>query len=374
MVKVGLYHCDTYDPKVIENLLEKSLQEQPEWLDNLKPNMKVLLKLNLLLKKKPEEAALTHPALVEAMASILIKRGAKVIICDSPGGPYNAARLKAIYRAIGLEEVAARTGAELNYDLREQHIEFPEGHVLKAFDLLSPIVEADLVINLPKLKTHQMTKYTGAVKNLFGSIPGLKKADYHLKMPALDSFCGMLVDLALCVKPQLHIMDGIVAMEGHGPSAGNPVAVGAILVSQDPFALDVAALELVKIPPRTVPTVNVAKKRGLVSSLEEIEIVGSPLEEWNIVPLVAPKIGDYARFSQVPEFVERALRPKPKFVAAKCVGCGECVRCCPAEAMVIKDGLPQVDLDLCIRCFCCQELCPQKAVVVKRNPLGRFLG
>lgn len=372
--KVGLYHCAKYDPSLIEELLEKAFSEQPQWLAAIKPNQKVFLKLNLLLKKKPAEAVTTHPALVEAVTRILQRRGAQVTIGDSPGGPYLASRMKNIYKACGIEEIAQRTGAQLNFDLSERHVSFPQGKVAKAFDLITPVVEADIVISLPKLKTHQMTKYTGAVKNHFGTIPGLKKADYHIKMPELLDFSEMLVDLALCVKPQLHIMDGIVGMQGHGPSAGEPVQVGALLVSTDPFALDVTALELVKISPHTVPTVVCAQQRGLVSSLLEIEVIGSPWETWKLQPFVAPSVRSHARFPIVPEFIHRSLRPRPHFVVDKCVRCGDCVACCPAKALVIKGGPPQLDLNACIRCFCCQELCPQKAVVVKRNPLGRFLG
>lgn len=371
--KVGLYHCVKYDPDLIEEVLEKAFAVNPQWLDSVKPNHKVFLKLNLLLKKKPAEAVTTHPAVIEAVTRILQRRGAQVIIGDSPGGPYLASRMRSIYRVCGIEEVALRTGAQLNLDLSEQHVVFPQGKAAKAFDLITPVVEADFIISLPKLKTHQMTKYTGAVKNHFGTIPGLKKADYHIKMPELLIFSEMLVDLALCVKPQLHIMDGIVGMQGHGPSAGDPVQVGAILVSTDPFALDVTALELVKIPPLTVPTVVCAQRRGLVSSLQEIEVVGSTLEEWNLKPFQAPSVRNHARFPIVPEFLHRSLRPRPHFLADKCVRCGDCVACCPAKALVIKDGLPQFDTTTCIRCFCCQELCPQKAVVIKRNPLGRFL-
>lgn len=371
--KVGLYHCPEYDPQKIESILEEAFAENPEWLDGIKAGSRVFLKANLLLKKKPAEAVTTHPALVEAVSRILRKRGARVCIGDSPGGPYLLSRLKSIYRVCGMEEAARRSDAELNLDLSERHVSFPDGKVAKAFDLITPVVEADIVISLPKLKTHQMTKFTGAVKNHFGIIPGLKKADYHIKMPELLDFSEVLVDLALCVKAHLHIMDGIVGMQGHGPSAGDPVQVGAILISQDPFALDVAALELVKIPPQSVPTVLCAGKRGLAGSLQDVELVGRELSQWRVPPFVAPSIRNNARFLVVPEFIHRALRPKPHFLKEKCVRCGECVTCCPAKALIIENGPPQVDLEACIRCFCCQELCPQKAVIVKRHPVGRLL-
>ena len=323
------------------------------------------------MKKKPEEAVTTHPAVVEAVARLLRDRDAIVIIGDSPGGPYLPGRLKSIYRVCGIEGVALRTGAILNYDVSETVVSFPEGRVTRSFHVINPVLEADYVISLSKLKTHVMTKFTGAAKNLFGTIPGLRKADYHLKMPRVNDFSEMLIDLALCVKPALNIMDGIVAMEGKGPSGGKPRQVGALLVSDDPFALDVVALNLVGIPPETVPTVARAKARGLVYDLSQVEIYGD-LSQWSIKPFEAPKISGNVKFP-VPDLITSALRPKPVFLRDMCVGCGDCVANCPPQALKIKDGYPSVSLEKCIRCFCCQELCPRKAVEIKRNPLGRLL-
>lgn len=371
--KVGIYSCQTYDVKLIEEILERALQDNTEWLKEIKQGTTVFLKLNLLLKKKPEEAVTTHPALVEAVVRVLQKRGARVIIGDSPGGPYIETRLRNIYRVSGLKSVADKTGAELNEDVGEVQVAFPEGEVSKSFPLMAPLISADFVISLPKLKTHMMTKYTGAVKNLFGTIPGLKKVDYHLKMPKLQNFCDMLIDLALCIKPVLHIMDAVWGMEGNGPSGGNPRKIGAVLISQDPFALDVAALSLVGIEPLTVPTVERAKLRGLPASLDEFELVGDSLDNLKIRGFLTPKISGNVNFP-VPEFINRFLRPKPVFIKEKCRLCGECVQNCPPKALVLGKNIPEVNLALCIRCFCCQELCPHRAVVIKRNLLGNFLG
>jgi len=163
--KVGLYHCLEYDSVKIENILEEAFARQPEWLAAIQPQMTVFLKLNLLLKKRPEEAVTTHPALLEAVVRILQKRGARVIMGDSPGGPYLLSRMKNIYKACGIEEVAEKTGAELNLDLSERHVSYGAGQVAKAFDLITPVVEADAVISLPKLKTHQSPKFPGTGKN-----------------------------------------------------------------------------------------------------------------------------------------------------------------------------------------------------------------
>lgn len=369
--RVGLLRCPEYDAEKLHGILESALQANPRWLAGIQQGSKVFLKLNLLMKKKPEEAVTTHPTVVEAVTRLLQERGAIVIIGDSPGGPYLPVRLKSIYRVCGIEGVAKRTGAILNYDVSEVVVPFPEGRVTRSFHVIKPVTEADYVISLSKLKTHMMTKFTGAVKNLFGTIPGLRKADYHLKMPKTKDFCDMLIDLALCVKPVLHIMDGIIGMEGKGPSGGKPRQVGALLMSDDPFALDVVALNLVGIVPETVPTVASAKARGLVYHLSQVEIYGD-LAQWHIKHFVAPKISGNVKFP-IPDLITNALRPKPVFLQDTCIGCGDCVTNCPPQALEIKNGYPVVDLEKCIRCFCCQELCPRKAIDIKRNPLGRLL-
>lgn len=370
---VGLYRCEKYDPIYIEEVLESAFEANQQWLSDIKQGTTVFLKLNLLLKKKPEEAVTTHPALIEALVRILQKKGAIITLGDSPGGPYLPSRLKSIYRTCGIEKVAEKTGAELNYDVEETHVPFPEGKVSKSFQIISPVLKADKVISLPKLKTHMMTKYTGAVKNQFGVIPGLKKADYHLKMHKIEAFSNMLIDLSLCVNPALHIMDAVIGMEGNGPSGGIPRKVGALIISSDPFALDVAALKLVKIRADLVPTVKGAVSRGLVGTMRQVAITGNSMEEWDIPPFLVPKISDNVRFP-IPEFITRPLRPKPYFLADKCIECGDCADNCPPRALRLTgQGKPQLDLKSCIRCFCCQELCPKQAVVVKRNPLGRIL-
>lgn len=371
--EVGLYHCEEYNVKDIQSILDKAFNANPHWLAGITTGSEVYLKLNLLMKKKPEDAVTTHPAVVEALVRILQSIGARVTIGDSPGGPYLPGRLKGIYRTCGMEEVAEKTGAALNYDVSETLVHFPEGKVSKAFYITSATAKADKIISLPKLKTHMMTKYTGAVKNLFGTVPGMRKADYHLKMTNLEDFCDMLVDLNLCVKPALHIMDAIVGMEGNGPSGGMPRHIGALLISSDPFALDIAAMSLVKIDPHSVSTVTKGAARGRVGSLQDISIQGSDIESWDIKPFTAPKISGHVRFRGIPEFLTRSIRPKPVFIEEKCKSCGDCVTNCPPGALTLVKGYPVVDLKKCIRCFCCQELCPQQAIIIKRNPLGKLL-
>ncbi|MFZ5942783.1 MAG: DUF362 domain-containing protein [Bacillota bacterium] len=371
MTKVALIDCPQYELELVISQINRGIRLLGGWEKFIEPGNKVFLKLNLLMKKRPEEAVTTHPVVVEAVTRQLIDVGAKVIIGDSPGGPFTVRALKGIYKTAGIEEVALRTGAQLNYDVEGSDCSFPQGKIVKSLRLCKAMVESDKIISLSKLKTHQMTKYTGAVKSLFGAVPGLQKAEYHLKMPKAVDFSDLLIDIALCVNPVLHIMDGIVGMEGHGPSAGNPRHAGKLLLSTNPFALDWAALELIGIKQKTVPTVNQAVKRNIYTGPEKDDFLGDKLKTLE-PPFQAPEITGEVSFP-VPRFLSDFLRPKPLFSPEVCLGCGECVKHCPPKALHIKDKLPQLNLEECIRCFCCQELCPHKAVKVKRNVLGKLL-
>lgn len=337
----------------------------------VRPGQRVLLKVNLLMRKRPEEAVTTHPAVVEAVVKLVQAAGGQAIIGDSPGGPFSPKQLATIYRWTGMQRVAERTGAELNYDIAEVQVTHPEGRILKGLTLGSYVTSADVVIALPKLKTHGLTLYTGAVKVLFGAVPGVHKAEYHVRMPRLDDFSDMLVDIATRVRPALTVMDAVVGMEGAGPSAGKPRAIGALLASPDPFALDVVATSLVGIEPGKVPTIEAAARRGLPAALTDLTVAGESLENMRILRFALPATVGIDFFERhLPHFlagwVRERLRPRPVFLHVSCTGCEACYRNCPPQAIQMVNQRPEVDLSKCIRCFCCQELCPQKDVVIRR--------
>ncbi len=377
--KVILKYCPEYTAGV-EGLLKEGIQELGGMEAFVKPGQRVLLKVNLLMKKRPEEAVTTHPSVVEAVVRLVQEAGGIPIIGDSPGGPYTASALQAIYSRSGLKEVAERTGAELNLDVGQEVVSHPEGKLVKSLTVTKSVLDADVVIPLSKLKTHGMMTFTGAVKILFGVIPGLLKAEYHLRMPDVRSFADLLVDIATWVKPTLSIMDGIVGMEGDGPSAGKPRSIGALLISEDPFALDVAATHLIGMKPEKVPTIIAARERGFVSRIEEVKLCGDARSLWRIQNFVAPKTVSLNFLDMVPlppsvkTFLLNRVRPRPVFQHDLCVGCSDCVKNCPPQALVLNEkNRPQVNLDACIRCFCCQELCPHQAVEIVKPRLARRL-
>jgi uncharacterized protein (DUF362 family)/NAD-dependent dihydropyrimidine dehydrogenase PreA subunit len=378
---VVLKYCSDYNNE-IEAKLREGLSELGGMSAFVQPGQRVLLKVNLLMKKRPEEAVTTHPCVVEAVVRLVQEAGGIPVIGDSPGGSYNHNALQGIYSRSGLLEVAQRTGAELNQDLGQSVKAFSEGRVVKSLTVTNCVTEADVVIAISKLKTHGMMTITGAVKNLFGVIPGLLKVEYHLKMPDLMDFARLLVDIAQFIKPALSIMDGIVGMEGDGPSAGQPRQIGALLISTDPFALDVAVADLIGLKPEKVPTIRAARERDLVSRLEEIEFKGDARSLWSVENFLVPKNNVSVNFlDRIPlpgkkarHFLLNRLRPRPVFHHDKCKSCNNCLDNCPPKALVMNNRKrPVVDLKVCIRCFCCQELCPYQAVEIYRPWLGRKL-
>ena len=377
--KVVFVPCETYQQNDVNIALEKLLQELGGLEHFVQPGQKVLLKVNLLMKKPPEAAVTTHPSLVEALINKIHVLGAKVIIADSPGGPFTKSWIKGIYHESGMEEITQKTGAQLNWNFEQQEYHNPEGKILKQITLAKIVKEVDVIISLAKLKTHGFTIYTGAVKNLFGTIPGLLKAEYHLRMSDVRDFCDMLVDVAQFVKPELSIMDAIIAMEGAGPSAGDPKHVGLLAASSNPHALDLACCHLIGIEPKRVFTLQKAMDRGLIPmNIKDLDIRGIDWYNFKPIPFKVP-ITSHSRNLPIPlsagldAYFSKILRPYPYFNHEKCVGCAVCARDCPAKCIKIVNGKAQADLSSCIRCFCCQELCSYQAVEIKRGKLSRLL-
>lgn len=387
MFKVSVTQCHAYDydyPQV-----KAAIQEAVEALGGfgafVTPGERVMLKVNLLMKKAPEEATTTHPVFVDALADLIVAQGCSVLIADSPGGPFVLRMLEGIYKGCGYDalERPDRPEVRLNRNVRSMELENPEGRLLKRLTLIEALREVDKVISVSKLKTHGMMKFTGAVKNMFGTVPGMIKAEYHFKMPEPDDFADMLVDICEHVAPVLSLMDGIVAMEGAGPSAGDPVRLGAVLAAEDPHWLDYTAVGLVHIDPLEVPTLRRALARGLIDPEKAPAIRLGPVPEaFGIKHFKAPNIRSIEFLSgYAPAWVkhsaDRLLKPRPVFDHERCIRCGDCKRLCPPQAIRMEKeahgGYPVVDLSICIRCYCCQELCPKEAVEIYRPLLLRVM-
>lgn len=373
---VSIERCKTYDIEAVQKAVEKCFNHLGGIEKYVKNGDRVFLKVNLLKKNAPEDAVTTHPSIVEAVVNMVKKAGGIPIIGDSPGGPFNERILKAIYNVTGMDDVSKRTGALLNFDTGEVTEKLPDGRIIKQVTIMKAVKECDVLISLPKLKTHGMTVYTGAVKNLFGVIPGLVKAGYHLNMPDVMDFADMLVDLNLFLKPSLSVMDAIIGMEGNGPSAGTPREIGLIMASNDVFSLDTVASSVIGLSTEDVPTLIKAFERGL-GLKKNIDIRGCRIEDVKISDFDIPTLRGFKITEKIPKFLlgylENHVKPRPLFVHDICKSCGVCVKSCPPKALSMVNNKPVVDLKTCIRCFCCQELCPHKAVNIKRPLLSKFL-
>lgn len=371
---VSIVRCTRYEREAVNLALRNTFENLGGVEKYIKRGMRVALKVNLVMKKRPEEAATTHPILVGELARIIKSAGAEAVIIDSPGGPYTPARLKDIYSAAGMEGVADEVGVHLNYDTSDCEVSNPQGEYIKKLKILKPLVDADLVINLPKLKTHGQMVYTGAVKNMFGAIAGTSKVEYHFNMKEYDKFADALIDIFLSTKPALNIMDAVVGMEGPGPTAGRPKDIGVILASENAFDLDLAAVNIVNLAAESVPVLKNAIARSLCEAdISKIDIVGEKLQDVRVKEFDVPAMEGLReiRFYKIPflNSLSGLMLSKPVFIKDKCIGCGECMRSCPPKAIVMKNRKPVVKLSKCIRCFCCQELCPAKAVEIRRNRL-----
>lgn len=370
--KVVVKRCSSYALEDVKEALERIFSALGGLQSYVKPGMHVVLKPNLVMKKRPEDAATTHPTVVEAVADMVVALGASVTIADSPGGLYTERSLRGVYQVCGLEKLSKKHGIQLNYDTRDIVIENPQGMYIRKLNVIKPLVDADLVINLPKLKTHGQMVYTGGVKNMFGSIPGVLKAEYHFRLSDYDEFANALIDIFLSIRPQLTIMDAVVGMEGDGPTAGNPRELGFLMGSTNAFCLDRVAAEMICSHSLDIPILKNAVVRGLCpADIHDIVVEGEPSGCLHVRDFHMPQLDTLRTIS----FYNRGIlkhcvnwmKPKPVFQYKKCIGCGECERSCPAGVVTVHEKKPVVELSGCIRCFCCQELCPAKAVVIKRS-------
>ncbi|HAS92042.1 MAG TPA: hypothetical protein DCS12_07370, partial [Clostridiales bacterium] len=283
MSKVIIQECKDYSPDDVIDKINSGIEKLGGWDIFVKKGNVVLLKVNLIGPKTSDSAAITHSEFVRALTKILIKRGCTVWIGDSSGGAIAGISPTAqSLKVSGYEKVAKEEGAIIkNFD-REGVIEVePKGKYKEKMYLAKPLFDADVVINLPKLKTHSANIYTGAVKNVFGCVPGLRKAMYHKIAPAKDDFGEIIVDIHEDVKFDLHIMDGIISMQGEGPTAGDVYEANKILISTDPLALDTVAVNMLGMTVEDIPILNAARKRNLGQyNLDKVEIDG----DYNTIP------------------------------------------------------------------------------------------
>jgi len=351
--KVSVVRCENYKQKNVDKAIEKSLELIDFDFSKYK-GKKVLIKPNVVgAFPNKQIACTTNPALIESICKILKKNNCEIFIGDSP-----FTNPEASFKASGIDKVAKKYGKLVIFEQdKVVNIKNKKGKILKEFEIAKTLKDADLVINMPKLKTHSLTKFTGAIKNLYGIILGGMKQKYHNKARGEKQFSKLLIDIYQNFNPQLSIMDGVIGMEGEGPTSGDAFNSRVILASRNEVALDIACCKMIGINPESIGYLKEAVKRKLYPDFNA-EVIGK-------LPKFKFKIPSSHMIAKTKKVIKKLFIEKPIVCdTTKCIKCGLCMKHCPTKA-ISMNPYPVVNRKKCIRCFCCIEICPQDAMMIK---------
>jgi uncharacterized protein (DUF362 family)/NAD-dependent dihydropyrimidine dehydrogenase PreA subunit len=369
--QVSLVRCGSYDSAEVYEAVRKSVDLLGGIEGFVKPGEKVLLKPNLLTDTEPDKGITTHPEVVRAVIRLL-KPITKNIFCgDAPSVWGEKRDVDRVYETTGMKKVCFDEGAELVY--------FTHPVLTNGYPIADWVFKCDRLINIPKFKTHAYTVLTAALKNLFGLIVGMHKMKVHFDNPKPSELSKVIVDIYQLRKPDLNILDGIVAMEGQGPgSAGTLREFDLIASCQDGLSMDLVLTHLMNLEVLDVPTNKEAINRGLAAGgLGPIEILGDKLRDFAVSDFKLPRAGMLSKLPKMPKFAADAiasfLTGKPCPVFSKCKLCGACQKICPAGAMREENNRMILDRKKCILCLCCQEVCPHNAIEIKKSLLMKLL-
>jgi uncharacterized protein (DUF362 family)/NAD-dependent dihydropyrimidine dehydrogenase PreA subunit len=359
---VSIVKCPNYDENKVLSGLRRSIDLIGGIQTFVKKGHHVLLKPNLLYGKSPEKAVTTHPAIVKGVIEIVREAGGVPFIGDSPS---IGSLMKAAEKA-GIKAVADEMKCPLVEFNRPVLPPNGKGKIFKQLEIDQTVLEADVIINLPKWKTHVQMLLTLGVKNLFGCIPGPRKALWHLKAGEdRKTFAQILVDLYQVIQPSLTLLDGIVGMEGNGPNSGRPIPLGLILASGDSLSLDQIVCDLLGISRKSLLTNRVAFEQGL--GKDKIDVVGERVEDVKISNFQFPTLSqmDWNLPGFLTEALKNAFTSRPFIEEERCKACDRCEEICPPKALDRKGKDLIFDYEQCIRCFCCLEVCPEGAISIK---------
>lgn len=377
--EVVLAVCDSYDEEKVYAAVRGAVEALGGIGRFVSAEENILVKPNLLYPSKEEKCITTNPAVIKAVLRILSEEGCtNVKVGDSSA--YGSCRQAMNQLGLPEDQLYGARIADMSHEVL---VQYPEGKAAKSFWFCEEVVQADALIGVCKMKSHAFMKITGAVKNLYGLVCGMRKARGHVVYPNEAKFAQMLVDIHRLTKPRLHVMDAVIAMEGNGPSSGSPRDMGLIIVSADPVAIDTVFARLVNLNPGLVLTNTHGMIAG-IGTCNESEIALKLIDNGGITDISFDEM--FARFGKEDFDVCRKkdkvnilgllsritgrFSKRPYIDADMCVKCGMCVSHCPVEGHAVtfkngKDNIPVYDYRKCIRCFCCQEICPQHAIKVK---------
>jgi uncharacterized protein (DUF362 family)/Pyruvate/2-oxoacid:ferredoxin oxidoreductase delta subunit len=363
--EVSIVKCADYDRDRVLGAVRRAVDLLGGMGAFVKPGDRVLIKPNLLKAAQPADAVVTHPEVLRAVIRLVREAGAEAFVGDSPG----FGELRRVCEKSGIMDVIEEEGAALAE--MSEAVQVKNSGQFHRFEIARDVLEADAVINVPKFKTHGMMTLTGAVKNLFGCIPGRRKAQWHFNAGVdRDAFARMLVELCGLIRPRLTVMDAIVGMEGNGPGSGDPRELGLVLAGADPVSLDAVCGALVRADPALLYIIRAAAGTGIGETrLDRIRIHGEQLEDVLVKGFRLPP-GEHPEWP-LPEWSRRllkdALTTRPVIDHARCIRCGVCQGHCPQGAIDDAGKRLEIRYRDCIRCFCCQEFCPQGAITVGRG-------
>lgn len=371
MQDVALVKCDRYQSPDVEDAIKTAVDLVGGMNAFVKPGDRVLVKPNMLQAHAPERRVTTDPTVLSAVLRLVLDAGGKPIVADSPA--MESAR-----------RVAKKSGLGASADFFQVPIQAlgspvrvptPSRSVYRSLELSRDALDADVVINLPKLKTHTYMHLTLGVKNLFGTVVAQRKAEWHMAA-GLDreAFANMLLDINRTIAPALTIMDGVYGMEGRGPNNGDSRAVGVIAASADALALDMALIRTLGVNPSSFPLFSAAVKRGLVQKdFNNITRLGDAAD-LVLKDFAVPQTGIQISSSGfLGSLTRRHIIARPIQNTQKCAACGKCVKVCPPQALTLKEHKLAFNYDTCIRCYCCQEVCDEDAIDFHQGMIGRLL-
>lgn len=368
--EVSIVRCNDYEPPLVLEATRKAINLLGGIDVFIKPKSKVLVKPNLLMAKEPASGIDTHPEVVRAIVKILKEIDCSIYLGDGPNvWGTQAENVDEVYKRSGMKMVAEEEGIEL--------VKFDKKRWRGKFPLTAWLDNCDYLVNIPKFKTHDLTILTGAIKNLFGLVPGTYKTELHKNYFLAEEFSKILVDIYQQARPHLTIIDGIIAMEGDGPATGGKLRKTALLLAgADAVALDSILALIMGLLAEDILTTKEAAKRGLgAADINSITVLGEKLEDVITEPFLLPATSLKRKIPRpVIELAKKLIKFYPCVERDNCIGCALCIQACPNKIISMKKNRIVFDYSRCIACFCCAEACPNAAIKVKKSIVAKILG
>ena len=363
--EVSVVQCNSYEQTEIDNAIEESLKKINF---KIKPNSKILIKPNLVSNNTPEQHSITHYTLIDFLCRYFLKNNCKITIGESSAF-YNKGYTSRAYKSSGIYNIAKKYSVPLVAFEDEKVVPVEKKNLKFLSELYIPkiINEFDLIVDVPKIKTHDLMRFTGALKNLYGIVPGGYKQILHTKTHNINEMAEVILDLYENLKPPiLSVADAIIGLDG-GPSAlGKPKKIGYILSSMNPIALDVIACQIIGYSPEDIPMITLAEKRDLIK-IKKVKQIG----EFKKTAFEKIKKGPIYDFKKKSILITKTYA-LPK-ITSKCDLCGVCISCCPTKAFEKQGDKLILTKEKCIYCYSCASACPIKAIKLKEQKMGKVI-